>query len=86
MLSRLGMASLEVTPATGLGHKEAADARAGAVRRGADEPRRRHVMSHARDGRRRKDGFANEIRHVKVDGGHQDPWLDVVCAGSATEL
>ncbi|TFY65006.1 hypothetical protein EVG20_g5753 [Dentipellis fragilis] len=85
VLLRLGTASLEATSVAGLGNEvsavpvaEPADAKAGAY--GEVQMNRVGVtsVSHARDGRRRKDGFANEIRHVKVGGGHQDPWFDVV--------
>ncbi|KZV65902.1 hypothetical protein PENSPDRAFT_586031 [Peniophora sp. CONT] len=80
VLLRLGTASLEATSVAGLGNEVGSVPLAGpqlAVPRhyGEVEMNRAGVtaLSHAVDGRKRKDGFMNEVRNVKVGSTKQDP-------------
>ncbi|TFK46661.1 hypothetical protein OE88DRAFT_1606369, partial [Heliocybe sulcata] len=87
-LLRLGTASLEATSVAGLGNEVGGVHALPMVKHsqplhteyGEVELNRFGVasVSSAVQGRRRKEGFANEIRHVKTGAGQDDLWWDAV--------
>lgn len=91
VLLRLGTASLEATSVAGLGNELSGvpisssadiDTKSDPVYGEVEMSRAAGVMSvsHGIEGRgkqrRKKDGFANEIRGVKVGSRQKDPWVD----------
>ncbi|KAI0273512.1 hypothetical protein BC834DRAFT_854155 [Gloeopeniophorella convolvens] len=89
VLLRLGIASLEATSVAGLGNEvgsvslaEYVQSSKPQVQYGEVEMDRAGVVSltHAVDGssrqRQRKEGFVNEVRHVKVGSPNRDPIVD----------